>query len=88
MIDRRLWDIDTAECTGIAEDDASKQELKSSFNHQDPATVHNNPIMMVKSIDGEGQVVQVLEPPTGEPDQVSPVHELSNRIFLTALYCH
>ena len=67
-IDRRLWDIDAAECKRI--DDASKQEVKSSFNHHYRSPMEDNsPIMIVKSIDGEGQVLQVLEPPTG--DQVS-----------------
>ena len=46
-------------------------EMLSSFNSSDDAKVDNSPIMMVKC---EGQVVQVLEPPTG--DKVSLVNEL------------
>ena len=80
---RRLWDIDATECTHIVEDAASKQEVKSSFHYHDPSTMDDSPIMMVKSIDGEGQVVQVLEPPTG--DKVSHVYGLLIGRFLIVL---
>ena len=59
MVNRRLRDVDIA----------SKQEVMPTWNNQDPANMDKSPIMMVKSVDGEGHVVQVLVPPTG--DEVS-----------------
>ena len=68
----RLWDIDAAECKDIVEDPAAKHEIMSLFNYQDYLTLEDSPIMMVKSMDGEGQVVQVFKPSTNG-DKVSRV---------------